>query len=149
MPHLYDKCVCLFWPMNDSLDSSLREKQLWGVRGGRAGMGWGGVGGLSLGGEPSCVRRLHRRPFGCFWRRRWHSVICFLSVVSFCHPSNRVAAPVCFSSPRRHVIGLRGGFLSVTVVQCMAKINGNCPKNPFKICCSLVALNGCLVQRVE
>lgn len=54
-----------------------------------------------------------------------------------------------FSSLRPHVIGLRGGFLSVTAVQYMAKINGNCPKNPFKNCCSVLPLNGCLVQRVE
>lgn len=50
----------------------------------------------NLGGELSRVRQLHRRPFGCFWHCRWHGVICFLSVVSFCHPSNRVAVPVCF-----------------------------------------------------
>lgn len=61
-------------------------------------------GGKRLGGtrreELCCVRRLYCSPLGGFRCCRSHGVICFLSVVSFCRPSNQVAVPVCyFSAP--------------------------------------------------
>ena len=92
MLQLSKKCVCLFLPSNEGLDSSVGAEQVGGVRG-----GW------SWSQEASGVTRLHHRPFGCFWRRHWHGVISFLSVVQFC-------GACVFLSSRWHVIGWRVFF---------------------------------------
>lgn len=97
----------LFLPVCDWLASSIGGEHLGKV--------WGQ--------ELSCVRRLRCRPSGCFWRHRSHGAICFLFAVSFSHPSNRVAAPVCFL-PHADILFARCFFCLWQLV----KINGNCPE---------------------
>lgn len=69
----------LFLPVSDWLASSIGVEQLGKV--------WGQ--------EPSWAGGSAVVPLGVFDAIAHTVLICFLSVVSFSHPSNRVAVPVC------------------------------------------------------